>query len=246
MAHMKAEWAALKEGPNSQVFQLNRAEFHLAASEIGILLDEAQLDAFEAFEQALYAANEVMNLTRIPIEDAWRRHFLDSLLFQNLIPAGSSVLDLGTGPGFPAWPLACARPDLQVTALDSNGKMLGFLAGQPLPNLEIVNARAEEWGVRERYDVVTGRALAPVSIQLELSAAACKIGGAVIPMRTVADRDSIKAFPDTKLGLSLRGMNERALVGTEALRLFPVFKKFAPTPREYPRRWAEIKSKPIS
>ena len=62
--------------------------------------------------------------------------------------------------------------------------MLGFLASQPLPNLEIVQGRAEEWEAREAFDVVTGRALAPLAIQLELSAGLARIGGAVIPMRT--------------------------------------------------------------
>src|ERR1041384_4679794 len=134
----------------------------------GLELTPEQVAQFEAFEAKLYEANAVMNLTRVPREECWLRHFVDSLLFQDLIPLNARVLDIGTGPGFPAWPLACARPDLQVTALDSNGKMLGFLRSQPLPNLEVVQERAEEWGAFERFGVVTGRALAPLPVQIEL------------------------------------------------------------------------------
>src|ERR1041384_3584956 len=130
----------------------------------GLELTPEQVAQFEAFEAKLYEANAVMNLTRVPREECWLRHFVDSLLFQDLIPDRASVLDIGTGPGFPAWPLACARPDLQLTAMDSSGKMLGFLQRQGLPNLETIQIRAEEWGVRDRFDVVTGRAVAPLSI----------------------------------------------------------------------------------
>jgi 16S rRNA (guanine527-N7)-methyltransferase len=207
---------------------------------------DLDLEAFERFEEALYESNRVMNLTRVPREEAWLRHFLDSLLFQDLIPQGARVLDVGTGPGLPAWPLACARPDLQVTALDSNGKMLGFLKSQPLPNLEIVQARAEEWPRKEAYDVVTGRALAPLPVQLEVSSKPCKVGGAVIPMRTAADRASLAHLRLEGLGLQLDEVVERELPGAEVPRLFPIFRKVSRTDQQFPRRWAEIKAKPLT
>lgn len=225
---------------------MDRERFASALESIGLHLSDQQFDAFSQFEEALYGANKVMNLTRVPREEAWLRHFLDSLLFQDLIPRGSSVLDIGTGPGFPAWPLAQARPDLRVTALDSSGKMLGFLLQHPLPNLEIINARAEELGVREKFDFVTGRALAPLAIQLELSAQPCKIGGFVVPMRTPSDEQSLIEVDESVLGLVLKERLQRALPGTDALRLFPIFQKTQRTPRNYPRRWAEIKSKPLT
>ncbi len=205
-------------------------------------LSDAQFNAFEEFESRLYEANETKNLTRIPREQAWIKHFLDSLLFEDLIPAGSTVLDLGTGPGLPAWPLAQARPDLQVVALDSNGKMLDFLRSMPLQNLEVVQARAEEFDRREAFDVVTGRALAPLPAQLELSAAFARIGGLIIPMRTASDE------PDNRyrvLGIDLIRTVARSLPEGAGDRLFPVYEKRAPTPARHPRRWAEIKTKPL-
>lgn len=184
-----------------------------------------------------------MNLTRVPREEAWLRHFVDSLLFQDLVPPGAELLDIGTGPGFPAWPLACARPDLRVTALDSNGKMLGFLRSQPLPNLTIAQARAEEWGVREAYDVVTGRAVAPLPLQLELSAPPLRVGGKLILMRTPTD--DLQAPRWETLGLRPNGLHARILPGTDVERVFPQFIKVRPTLERYPRRWAEMRAKPL-
>lgn len=224
---------------------MDRVRFVEACRGLGLELSEEQLGQFEAFEENLYQANAVMNLTRVAREECWLRHFVDSLLFQDLVPQGSKVLDIGTGPGFPAWPLACARPDLHVTALDSSGKMLGFLQKNPLPNLEAVLARAEDWGVRESFDVVTGRALAPFPIQLELSAPPLKVGGLLIPMRTPSEEAAVKAFPAAKLGLQPAGLNRRQLPDTDVVRMFALLKKVAPTPEKYPRPWAEIKRSPV-
>lgn len=219
--------------------------FRSACESLGIYLDISQLQAFLEFERALYEANEVMNLTRVPRQEAWLRHFVDSLLFQDLFPKGAVVLDVGTGPGFPSWPLACARPDLKVTAIDSSGKMLGFLRRRQLPNLEIVQVRAEEWSQREQFDFVTGRAVAPLAVQLEISAPFAKLGGTVLPMRTPAEEADLLSFPSASLGLGPPALYPRALPGTEVVRLGAAFEKVAKTPRQYPRTWAEIKRKPI-
>lgn len=206
------------------------------------MLAPEQLSQFEAYEEALYAANASMNLTRVPREDCWRRHFLDSLLLCSLIPDGLQVLDLGSGPGLPAWPLACARPDLRVTALDSSGKMLGFLRSQPLANLDVVEARAEEWGVRETFDVVTGRAVAPLPVFLELAAAPCRVGGVLIPMRTPSESATFSAASRLFKELVLEEVVEKALPTTEVVRLFPIYRKVKTTPAKYPRRWSEIRA----
>ena len=212
---------------------------------LGIHLSVLQIAAFQRFETALYETNEVMNLTRVPREECWYRHFLDSLIFHDLIPRGARVLDIGTGPGFPAWPLACARPDLSVTAMDSNGKMLGFLKSQPLSNLTAVNARAEEWNDKYGFDVVTGRAVAPLSTQLELSAGLCKRKGLVIPMRAASDIDGPETINLGPLGLKLDRTEKRILPGSDSIRIFPIYVKVKPTSPGYPRRWADMKAKPL-
>jgi len=222
----------------------------LAEVEYCVFLRSALLDPglngdFDQFAERLYKANKVMNLTRVAREECWNRHFYDSLLFGDLIPQDASVLDIGTGPGFPAWPLARARPDLQVTALDSSGKMLGFLAGSPLPNLRLVQARAEEFSERESFDVVTGRALAPLAVQLEVSAAFANLGGLVLPMRSEKDLPEILRFPAGLLGLKLESVEGRILEGGDAKRLFPLYRKAHATPKRFPRKWADIKSMPL-
>lgn len=211
---------------------------------MGLELSEAQLDSFSAFEEALYEANKVMNLTRVPQEDCWRRHFLDSLLLSSMIPDGASVLDIGSGPGFPAWPLACARPDLRVTALDSSKKMIGFLRTQFLPNLSAIQDRGEDWRKREAFDFVTGRALAQLPIQLELSAAPCKVGGLVVPMRTPAEKDTFADSVFQELGLKLERVVERHLPGGDVVRAFPAYRKLTETPKHFPRKWPDMRKRP--
>jgi len=198
--------------------------------------------ALAGFLDALYTWNEQKNLTRVPREEAAVRHVADSLLILDLIPNGAEVVDLGTGPGFPAWPIAWARPDTRVTAVDSNGKMLDFLRSQPLPNLTVVQVRAEEWGVREAFDVATGRALAPMAAQLELSAPLVRVGGIVAPLRSSSEE--FAAYP--ALGLELESVLERTLPDGSAARRIPVYRKARKTPGKYPRRWAEMKKNPLT
>lgn len=224
---------------------MNKGAFSSECQKLGLELSPQVLTLFQDFEDDLYVQNATRNLTRVSKEECWIRHFLDSLLIAPLIPNSAAVLDIGTGPGFPSWPLAAARPDLLVTALDSSGKMLDFLRRHPLPNLTIVQERAESWGVRDRFDVVSGRALAPLAIQLELSAAPLRIGGHAIPMRTVADIVEIERLAKNPLGLRLLRIVERELPIIGATRLFPIFEKVEKTSRTYPRSWADIRRKPI-
>lgn len=225
---------------------MDREGLKREAAKLRIELNEAQLDQFEAFEEDLYAYNESKNLTRVPREECWTRHFLESLLVANFMcedERTGALLDIGTGPGFPAWPLACALPELKVTAMDSNSKMLEFLRRHPLPNLEIVDGRAEEMRRSNHFDVVTGRALAPLSAQLEVSADYAKIGRKVLPMRT--PNDDLEAPKFKLLGLELGTVETLTLPGTDVQRTFPIYWKRRATPGIYPRRWSEIKKKPL-
>jgi 16S rRNA (guanine527-N7)-methyltransferase len=211
-----------------------------------IELSEHQLQAFEQFENALYEANQVMNLTRITQEECTLKHFVDSLLIVDQFPQSASVLDLGTGAGLPAWPIACVRPDLQVTAIESAGKKCNFLNSQPLPNLTVIQLRVEDFKEREQFDVVTGRAFAPLPIQMELSAAFCKMGGLVIPFRTSNDLKEIESSSFKMLGMNLENVLNIELPATDVVRVFPVYKKVSKTQLKYPRVWSAIKQKPLN
>ncbi|MCH7903060.1 MAG: 16S rRNA (guanine(527)-N(7))-methyltransferase RsmG [Armatimonadetes bacterium] len=212
---------------------------------IGLPLDDGQISRFEQFGRALYELNRSVNLTRVPEEECPVRHFVESLLVSPLIPSGSTVLDIGSGAGFPAWPLACVRSDIRVTALDGTSKMLLVLRDQPLENLSVVNERAESWGVREEFDIVTGRAVAPLPAQLEISAAPLKVGGLLIPFRTPSERELFRDSDFAKLGLALSKVVDVTLPTTDVVRCFPIYEKTSRTPKRFPRSWAEIRKAPL-
>ncbi|MCH8979545.1 MAG: 16S rRNA (guanine(527)-N(7))-methyltransferase RsmG [Armatimonadetes bacterium] len=213
--------------------------------EQGMPLDEDQLRAFTRFVRRLYELNVSRRLTSVPQEDCEVRHLVDSLLVAQFITPGTSVLDVGTGPGFPAWPLAVARPDLKLTAIDSSGKMLRILQELALPNLEVVQSRAEKFDRRESFDFATGRAVAPLAIQLELSAPFVKVGGTVVPFRTPAEQSDLPASQCEQLGLALDRVEKRNLPGTDVERMFPIFRKVGETDQRYPRTWAQIRRSPL-
>jgi 16S rRNA (guanine(527)-N(7))-methyltransferase RsmG len=223
---------------------MTRAEFAAAAASVGVALTEEHVHAFVVFEERLYAANEITNLTRVPREECRARHFLDSLSIASLIPEGSSVIDIGSGAGFPGVPLAIARPDLNVTLLDAASKEIRFLEsladvarfGLILERAEVA-ARMPEF--RERYDVAIGRAVAPLAVQAEISAGFVRVGGVFLPQRSEADETP--QFSD--LGLELR---DRVIVDVGGIRrLIAVYEKNAATPSRFPRTWAAIKKRPL-
>lgn len=221
----------------------------------GLDLTRTQLEAFGLFERKLYEANAVMNLTRVPASECWSRHFLDSLSLSPLIPLNALVLDIGSGGGFPGACLAIARSDLRVVCMDSHQKAFVFLqslfgSGGLLPVLyRVVLARAElaahEPEYRERFDFVTGRAVAPLAVQCELSAGFVRVGGEFVPMRTPSDREAAR-FGSERLGLQLVDLRQVRIGALGADRLFPIYKKVGQTPKDFPRPFAKIKSHPLS
>lgn len=223
---------------------MNRDDLRTGAAALDVTLSDDQLDRFEEFEEAIYAANEVMNMTRVAREECVSRHFLDSLLMARFCPPGTTVLDIGTGPGLPAWPLACGLDDIEVDAIDSSSKFIGFLEKQVLPNLRAFQIRAEESDVREAYDIVTGRAVAPLLIHLELAAPACRIGGLVVPMRSAHDDVSQADSFARRLGLERTDTVTATIPGTDIPRQFPLYRKVRFTPARFPRLWADIRRAP--
>jgi 16S rRNA (guanine527-N7)-methyltransferase len=131
--------------------------------------------------QLLAEINEVMNLTRITTpRDAAIKHILDSVMPWKLFVGAKSVLDAGTGPGFPGLPLALALPDVRFTLAESTGKKARFVESV-IENLEIRNAcvlpeRVEDIGKRERFEIVTARAFAPMPKALKMLAPLLKRG----------------------------------------------------------------------
>lgn len=219
---------------------------------LGLDLPETARETLCAFGEAVVKQNAVMNLTAItePSQVA-KLHLLDSLTVLCAADlAGKRLIDVGCGAGFPGVPLAIACPKAKVTLLDSLGKRVKWLE-ETLPQLgieaECVTARAEEAVAtrREQYDFATSRAVARLNILLELTAPYVKVGGAVLAMKGAAAEEELAECAQTmkKLGLKLEQIRKFPIDGTAHAVI--ILRKVAPTPRQYPRRYAKIKQAPL-
>ena len=215
-------------------------------------LPEERIDTLVAFGRAMVKQNEVMNLTGITDDKGVANlHLLDSLTVLACADlAGKTLIDVGCGAGFPGVPLAIACPDARITLLDSLGKRMKWLE-EVLPqlgiNAECVTARAEEAVAsrRESYDFATSRAVARLNILLELTAPYVKVGGKVLAMKGTAAAEELEEASGAikKLGLKLESVRQFPIDGTSHAVI--VLKKIAPTPKQYPRRFAKIKQAPL-
>ena len=221
-------------------------------TKLGLSLPAERQQKLCAFARAMVKQNEVMNLTAIT-EDTQvaKLHLLDSLTVLCCADLrGKTLIDVGCGAGFPGVPLAIACPEAKITLLDSLGKRVTWLE-ETLPQLRIeaecVTARAEEAVAqrRETYDYATSRAVARLNILLELTAPYVKVGGAVLAMKGAAARQELAECGGAirKLGLQLEAVREFPIDG--ASHAVIVLRKIAPTPRQYPRRYAKIKQSPL-
>jgi 16S rRNA (guanine527-N7)-methyltransferase len=222
-----------------------------------IALDTHTQQRLERYLAFLYEANQRVNLTRVPAEQAVGRHLVDSLcLFAVYTPSeGARVLDIGTGAGLPGVPLAIVRPDLRLILLDSHGKTVQFLreacAALGLP-ATVVQARAEEWAhnpdAREQFDLAVARAVAKMPILTELTTPFLKVGGVGLALKSTGEADEIlSAAPAAHtLGatLELRTVSFETEQGTVS-RAIGLLRKEQSTPRQYPRPWKQILNRPL-
>ena len=218
---------------------------------LGLDLSEETKDTLCAFGKAMVKQNEVMNLTGITDDPGVAKaHLLDSLTVMACADLkGKTLIDVGCGAGFPGVPLAIAS-GAKITLLDSLGKRMKWLE-EVLPTLgieaECVTARAEEAVAtrRETYDFATSRAVARLNILLELTAPYVKVGGKVLAMKGMAAREELAEAKNaiSKLGLKLETVKEFPIDGTNHAVI--VLRKVAPTPKQYPRRFAKIKQAPL-
>jgi len=219
---------------------------------LGLDLPEETQQTLCDFGHGVVKQNEVMNLTAITEpEQVAKLHLLDSLSLLTLADLkGKKLIDVGCGAGFPGVPVKIACPEAKLTLLDSLGKRMTWLEGF-LPQLgveaECVTARAEEAVVscREQYDFATSRAVARLNILLELTAPYVKVGGKVLAMKGTAAKEELEEARNAirRLGLKLEKVAEFPVDGTAHTVI--VLKKVAPTPPQYPRRYAKIKQSPL-
>lgn len=218
-------------------------------AKLGVTLIDGALPKLAHYLTLLLEANERFNLTAIrEPEAAWRRHIIDSL---TVLPGleqfvdGAAVIDVGSGGGLPGIPLAIARPDLEFTLLEATGKKADFLRdcskAIPLPNVRVVNARAETAGqnkkYREAYDAATCRALGPLRELLEYTLPFVKVGGVLFAMKgpTVESELAPAADAMTQLGAGEFQVHEAYPEGFDQNTVIVSIEKSSPTPKTYPR-----------
>lgn len=222
---------------------------------LGLPLDAAVLARFQTYYTLLDERSKVMNLTAIHGEtDVAQLHFLDSAALLTVEPlAGKSVIDVGTGAGFPGLALKIACPDMELTLLDSLDKRIGFLrdtcAMLGFDDVRCIHARAEEAPeqLRAGFDIACSRAVARLNLLCELCLPLVKKGGAFIAMK---GPDCAEELNDAKRAIKLLGgevddVKKYLVPGTDATHSAIIIRKTADTPAKYPRRWAQIKKQPL-
>jgi len=229
------------------------------AQQFNLTLTDAQLAAFEQYSQELIAWNQRVNLTSITAPDEIAvKHFLDSLSLYPLLaelPPTLSLIDVGTGAGFPGLPLKLTLPQLRLTLLESTGKKTAFLQHLiqvlQLTGVSVLTTRAEEAGrrpdQRERYDIATARAVAALPVLAEYTLPFVKQGGLVIVQKGQQPADEIKAAANALgiLGGKVSQIVPVTVPGLDAERHLVVIQKIKPTPPQYPRRPGLPAKKPI-
>lgn len=226
--------------------------------DFSINVDETMLDRFEKYRQILVEYNQHMNLTGITEQrEVYIKHFLDSVaIFKNgYIADDLSVIDVGTGAGFPGLPLKICNPKIKLTLLDSLNKRINFLktVGQELGlnEIEYVHGRAEDIAQkpehREKYDIATARAVASLPVLLELCVPYVKIGGFFICLKGPSvDIELGQAKNAMKLlGVRLVEKINVILPDQELKHNILVFKKEEKTPAKYPRRAGKPSKNPL-
>lgn len=230
-------------------------EFIESLKQLNIEITSDQLNQLELYYELLVEWNNKINLTGITEHnEVYLKHFYDSLTICRNINLNEvdSLADVGTGAGFPGMVIKILFPNLKVDLIDSLGKRIVFLNDVvnklKLQKISIINARAEEYAtqVREKYDVVTARAVAPLNILLEYCIPLVKNKGYFIPLKANCDEEINNIKNAIKLlNCNIEKIDNFKLPKENSNRTIIKFKKKDITSNKYPRRYSEIKKKPL-
>lgn len=224
-------------------------------STLGLEFTDEMFRSYVAYGQYLGERNEVMNLTAISgDEEVARLHFLDCAALLSIYDFSSkSVIDIGSGAGFPGIPLKIAKPDIRLTLLDSHNKKVGFLnetcQNLGMNNVRCIWARAEEaaMDIGGSFDVAVSRAVARLNILCELCLPFVSVGGAFIAMK---GPDCAQELAEAKHAISVLGggkaeIKTYRIPGTDISHSAVIIEKIKPTPQHYPRQFGRIKKAPL-
>lgn len=223
---------------------------------IDIDLNDEQIKKFEEYMDLLLEWNEKINLTAITEKDGIiLKHFVDSMTVLKYIDEGSSIIDVGTGAGFPGIPISIVSDKYNVTLVDALNKRINFLneviSELELKNIQALHGRAEEIGqnqkFREKYDYTVSRAVANLSVLVEYLLPLTKVGGRCICMKgSDIDEELEQAkFAINLLGGKIEKIDKFTLPNSDIKRNIIVIKKEKGTPKKFPRRAGTPSKQPI-
>lgn len=226
------------------------------AKKIGIVLEEEQIEQFYQYEKLLLIWNEKINLTAITKpEEIILKHFIDSITIAKYIGANKTLVDVGTGAGFPGIPLKIIRKDIQITLLDSLNKRVQFLneiiKQLELKEVETIHGRVEEFGknkkYREKFDYATSRAVANLTTLSEYLLPLVKIEGKCICMKgsTVKEEIDQSQKAIAILGGKIEEIEAFQLPESDIDRHIVLLRKIKQTPAKYPRKPGTPSKEPI-
>ena len=233
---------------------MNKIQFLNELEKRNIHVEPEQVNLLWEYMDLVLKTNEKFNLTAIKDEDAFveKMIFDSALLLNNQNFENQTIVDIGTGAGFPAVVLSILSPNAHIIALDSTAKKINFVNSfvkEKGLNMEAIAVRAEDYANehREEYLIVTARAVASLRVLMELAIPMLQCGGHLIAMKGPDFENEIKDAENAfdKLRCVIDYVYEDQLPESEESRYFIYIKKLGPTPKKYPRTFGEIKNKPL-
>lgn len=232
---------------------MTKEEFLDKTNKKGLVLSDRQMEQFDLYASFLKEYNEKINLTAIvEYEEVLDKHFFDSLLLSFDIKLYGTLIDVGTGAGFPGVVLKISYPNLRVILIEPIKKRCVFLneliEKLGLKDIEVINTRGEDYSLlhREEYDFVTARAVSNLNMLIEVCGALIKKDGYFIALRGLNGESEIREAKSAYKQMNFECENVfKHTLNDGSLRVIGLLKKVGATPKKLPRKYSIIKQRPL-